>query len=356
MTEHRTLLETFWTAERNSGLSAAPALRSGEVPRATMAESGLERTGRWSSAEHDRFLQGLELHGKNWRHVCTVVGTRSAIQTRTHAQKYLAKLSEAESVAIAQKTLTEDAPALAATTPVAARQMRGQRELQLKNKSKRQPTGPMEHSDARTTKKIKRSAHQPARRVPASAASTAAVAGALAPDLAIALSPSLPPSPAPSCSPSSSSSSSSVPTSPAAGSSSLSTPPDSHTAVSASGEDCRGKAGAEVRAEAEAEDEDEDEAVCPTARDSGSSATRRGRRRAQKRATACHRQEKQQKQRQDQKRIQDQESGQGQGQGHENSSGPKQKQLSAGVYPAFWETVTSPLLMHTMSYLYGNQA
>ena len=74
--------ETFWTAERNSELSAAPALRSGEVPRATMAESGLERTGRWSSAEHDRFLQGLELHGKNWRHVCTVVGTAAIYHKR----------------------------------------------------------------------------------------------------------------------------------------------------------------------------------------------------------------------------------------------------------------------------------
>lgn len=49
--------------------------------------------GRWTSEEHAAFLQGIRLYGKDWRRVAQVVQTRSAVQTRTHAQKYLLKFA-----------------------------------------------------------------------------------------------------------------------------------------------------------------------------------------------------------------------------------------------------------------------
>lgn len=49
-----------------------------------------EATGRWNNTEHEAFLSGLELYGKNWRQVAAHVKTRTVIQTRTHAQKYFA--------------------------------------------------------------------------------------------------------------------------------------------------------------------------------------------------------------------------------------------------------------------------
>jgi SHAQKYF class myb-like DNA-binding protein len=49
-----------------------------------------ENSGRWNKTEHDAFLSGLELYGKNWRQVAAHVKTRTVIQTRTHAQKYFA--------------------------------------------------------------------------------------------------------------------------------------------------------------------------------------------------------------------------------------------------------------------------
>ncbi|OQS04433.1 hypothetical protein THRCLA_03330 [Thraustotheca clavata] len=49
--------------------------------------------GRWTAQEHAAFLEGIKLYGKNWRRVAQVVGTRNAVQTRTHAQKYLLKTS-----------------------------------------------------------------------------------------------------------------------------------------------------------------------------------------------------------------------------------------------------------------------
>ena len=204
-----------------------------------MAEKGQEKTGRWSAVEHERFLQGLELYGKNWKQVCVVVGTRSAIQTRTHAQKYLAKLSAPESLAITHRTLTESAPALTPTTPLAVPQIGGQHELQLMKRSKRQPTGTSQLSEQRTTKRIKHSTVQSSHALPAPTPLTTVATCAPVPDITIALVPQLsPPSPAPSCSPSSSS----APTSPASASLVLSTTPVSQSVAPVSKEKCWRKA------------------------------------------------------------------------------------------------------------------
>ena len=50
-----------------------------------------ENTGRWTDDEHARFLRGLELFGKKWSKVADVVQSRTTIQVRSHAQKYLKK-------------------------------------------------------------------------------------------------------------------------------------------------------------------------------------------------------------------------------------------------------------------------
>ena len=61
------------------------------------AEANPEKTGRWTNEEHTRFLRGLELFGKKWSKVADVVGSRTTIQVRSHAQKYLKKFEGAES-------------------------------------------------------------------------------------------------------------------------------------------------------------------------------------------------------------------------------------------------------------------
>lgn len=44
-------------------------------------------TGRWTEEEHARFLEGIRLHGTNWREIQKLVPLRSVLQLRTHAQK-----------------------------------------------------------------------------------------------------------------------------------------------------------------------------------------------------------------------------------------------------------------------------
>lgn len=50
--------------------------------------------GHWTSEEHQRFLDALDLYGKDWKLIQKYIGTRSIAQTRSHAQKYFNKVRE----------------------------------------------------------------------------------------------------------------------------------------------------------------------------------------------------------------------------------------------------------------------
>ncbi|KAF0687379.1 Aste57867_20902 [Aphanomyces stellatus] len=54
------------------------------------------QTGRWTKKEHELFLEGLRLYGKSWKHISNLVVTRTLVQIRTHAQKYLQKQSKSK--------------------------------------------------------------------------------------------------------------------------------------------------------------------------------------------------------------------------------------------------------------------
>ena len=47
---------------------------------------------RWTDDEHERFLAALKLHGRAWRKIEEHIGTKSAVQIRSHAQKFFSKL------------------------------------------------------------------------------------------------------------------------------------------------------------------------------------------------------------------------------------------------------------------------
>jgi len=46
------------------------------------------KTGRWTKSEHLKFLEAIELFGRDWKKVQSHVGTRSSTQSRSHAQKF----------------------------------------------------------------------------------------------------------------------------------------------------------------------------------------------------------------------------------------------------------------------------
>jgi len=50
--------------------------------------------GSWKPEEHKKFLEGIEIYGRDWKLVSTHVKTRSTAQCRSHAQKYFIKLEK----------------------------------------------------------------------------------------------------------------------------------------------------------------------------------------------------------------------------------------------------------------------
>ena len=60
------------------------------------SSSSSSSSGRWSRSEHEAFLDGLKIYGREWKKVAKKIPTRTSAQIRSHAQKYFAKLARDE--------------------------------------------------------------------------------------------------------------------------------------------------------------------------------------------------------------------------------------------------------------------
>ena len=49
-------------------------------------------SGRWTEEEHTAFIVAFKIFGKKWKRIAEKVGTRTASQSRSHAQRYIQKL------------------------------------------------------------------------------------------------------------------------------------------------------------------------------------------------------------------------------------------------------------------------
>ena len=65
------------------------------LPYAENCTDGNGNAGRWTSSEHQLFIDGFHKYGKDWRKLGTIITSRTVLQIRTHAQKYLLKLQRA---------------------------------------------------------------------------------------------------------------------------------------------------------------------------------------------------------------------------------------------------------------------
>uniref|UniRef100_A0A7S4I1T7 HTH myb-type domain-containing protein n=1 Tax=Odontella aurita TaxID=265563 RepID=A0A7S4I1T7_9STRA len=92
---------------------ASPASTSSATSSTGHAGSS-QTIGRWTREEHEAFLNGLKVFGREWKKVATRIPTRTSAQIRSHAQKYFARLAREER----QHRAAAAAAAVAAQQPV----------------------------------------------------------------------------------------------------------------------------------------------------------------------------------------------------------------------------------------------
>lgn len=87
-TKDRTVLEI----DTPSGLKEQFGTGDDFAPKARKPYTITKHRERWTEEEHERFLEALKLYGRAWRKIEEYVGRKTAVQIRSHAQKFFSKV------------------------------------------------------------------------------------------------------------------------------------------------------------------------------------------------------------------------------------------------------------------------
>ena len=108
----------------------------------------MEGSGRWTDEEHKRFLEAEKLYGKDWKLIENYIGTRTAAQTRSHAQKYYRTLNRHK---IKNENKSQDSTSL--SSPESNK--KSMKECNIKSKKSKRVLNYEEKSTMEPLKKIK---------------------------------------------------------------------------------------------------------------------------------------------------------------------------------------------------------
>ncbi|XP_065847866.1 protein REVEILLE 1-like isoform X2 [Euphorbia lathyris] len=69
------------------------SIASDQIPKVRKPYTITKQREKWTEDEHRKFLEALQLYGRGWRKIQEHIGTKTAVQIRSHAQKFFSKVA-----------------------------------------------------------------------------------------------------------------------------------------------------------------------------------------------------------------------------------------------------------------------